>query len=142
MHGLLDETNPPASFLAFADRPLTAQELYQRDIPLRVQLVVMSACQTSLGHPHPDSGIGLSNAFLIAGARSVASTLWRIPDHATLALMQGFYEAMRAGDTLDVALAKAQRAVLQLPEWQHPFYWAAFKLTGSMTNPFAAALAR
>ena len=40
-HGLLDETDPEASFVALADGPLTAHELYQNDSGIRCGLVII-----------------------------------------------------------------------------------------------------
>ncbi len=63
--------------------------------------------------------------------------MWQVRDDETLLLMEAFYREITAGAELDVALAEAQRAVLR--DWAHPVCWAAFKLTGSMRNPLAAA---
>jgi CHAT domain-containing protein len=135
-HGLVQMDNPLNSFIALADGPLTARFLYEYDPGIRCQLVVLSACQTGIGALHPDSIIGLTNAFLICGACSVAATLWQIPDNATQRLMVDFYQELKAGATLSAALAKAQRTMLQNPNWQSPFFWGAFKMTGSDRNPF------
>jgi CHAT domain-containing protein len=137
-HGVLDEAYPEASFLALADGPLTAHFLYQYDSGIRATLVVLSACQTGLGHAHPDSAIGLANAFLIAGASSVVSTLWQISDDVPPRMMTHFYTALVNGDTISASLRAAQIAVLSDEATRDPYCWAAFKLTGRLDNPLLA----
>jgi len=134
-HGVLNMSNPEDSFVALSDGPFTASYLYQFDPGIRSHFVMLSCCQTGLGAIHPDSFIGLVNAFLIAGACSVGSALWKVPDNATQKLMISFYEELKQGANLSVALAKAQRLLLSEVEWQHPLFWGAFKITGSNINP-------
>jgi len=135
-HGILDVTSPEESYLALSDDRLTARRLYQFDPGLRVGLVVLSACKTALGSQHPDSLIGLANAFLIAGANAVVSTLWPVRDDVTAEFMTLFYEQLKEGTNVAACLCQAQRKVMTRPGLSHPYYWAAFKLTGSMANPF------
>jgi hypothetical protein len=129
-HAFLDTEHPEESFLVLADRPISAGELYRFDRGLRAGLVVMSACQTGLGGAHPDSVIGLANAWLIAGAQAVVSTLWKIPDAETALLMQRFYDALFGGATLSAALRSAQLAALRNPATAEPFFWAGLRVTG------------
>ena len=136
-HGYLDEAHPRASCLVLSDGPLLADELYRSDRGLRAGLVVLSACQTGLGGAHPDSTIGLANAFMIAGAQSVVSTLWRIPDEVTAAMMTAFYTRLVDGDNVAKALRAAQRDVLDEPRTSHPVCWAAFRLAGRPENPLS-----
>jgi tetratricopeptide (TPR) repeat protein len=136
-HAILDMREPESSFLALADRALTAGSLYRSDQGFRIDLVALSCCQTGLGYPHPDSAIGLTNAFLVAGACSVLSTLWYVSDGATERFMSLFYHHLvrERSVTLSTALATVQRRFIDDPATSHPFYWAAFKLTGSDNNP-------
>ena len=62
---------------------------------LRADLVVLSACNTGLGNLSGDGVIGLSRAFLAAGARSVVVSLWYVPDQASADLMLAFHRALR-----------------------------------------------
>jgi len=133
-HAFLDETNPQMSFLALADGALTADQIYQRR--LKVNLVVISACETALGGQHPDSIIGLSNAFLIAGANSVVSTLWPISDAVSVQFMLEFYRQLKRGTNLATALSTAQRSLLNKAVTSDPFYWAPFRLNGRIVCPF------
>jgi CHAT domain-containing protein len=134
-HGYLDSQYPEQSFLALNDGLLTAGDLYQFDRGIRAEFVMMSACQTGLGRLHPDSVIGLTNAFLICGANAVGSTLWQIPDAATASLMLSFYRDLAAGRDLATSLRNAQVQALDDPTTSLPFNWAAFKITGRADNP-------
>lgn len=137
-HGVLISEDPEKSFIALSDGDkLSAQFLYQFDRGISTELVVMSACQTALGGEHPDSLIGLTNAFLIAGANTVVSTFWPIDDLRTVNLVTGFYKELKRGKNVAEALRISQLQILQNTEQQHPYYWAAFKVTGSSLNPLA-----
>jgi CHAT domain-containing protein len=74
--------------------------------------------------------VGLSRAFLSAGAGHVVATLWPVEDRATADLMEHFYERFTAGADAPAALAGAQRALLVAPATEHPFYWAGFVSVG------------
>ena len=103
---------------------------------LAADLVVLSACQTGLGSgaladvPAGDDWVGLTRAFLHAGAARVVATLWPVDDWASAALMERFYEGYQAQDDAARALALAQRALLAAPATAHPFYWAGFVSVG------------
>jgi len=105
-------------------------------LTLAADLVVLSACQTGLGSgaladvPPGDDWVGLTRAFLHAGARHVVATLWPVDDWATAALMERFYGASAVGPDPARALAEAQRVVLTAPATAHPFYWAGFVAVG------------
>jgi CHAT domain-containing protein len=131
-HGMMNESHPEDSFLAFSDGFLTANALYQYDPGIRVDLVMLSACQTGLGQAHPDSSIGISNAFHIAGASTVGATLWQISDEVTVRLMIRFYKELLGGENVAAALRKAQLDILQEPRLNHPYFWGAFKISGSL----------
>jgi CHAT domain-containing protein len=106
--------------------------MYQFDRGLRCDLVVMSACRTGLGGENPDSVIGLTNAFLITGAQCVVSTLWTLPDKATVAIMQ---RHMLEGCTVASALRRAQCEALARPATADPYWWAALRVTGRTSSP-------
>lgn len=74
--------------------------------------------------------IGLTRAFLYAGARSVAVSLWDVSDVGAAEFMKAFYRELRNGTSKDVALQRAMIAVLGNPTRRHPFYWAPFILVG------------
>jgi CHAT domain-containing protein len=74
--------------------------------------------------------VGLTRAFLHAGAANVVATLWPVDDWATASLMERFYEAYGGGAEPEQALAAAQRALLATPATRHPFFWAGFVAVG------------
>jgi CHAT domain-containing protein len=78
-------------------------------------LVVLSACQTGLGHWQPGEHLaGLRHAFIVAGARHVASALWDLNDARAPELIRAFYGHLARGDPPPAALWRAQR------EWLDP----------------------
>lgn len=98
----------------------------------RAELVNLSACDTGLGPEIAGEGLlGLSRAFLEAGARRVIASLWNVDDRSTAALMARFYEEhLGRGLAPAAALRAAQVALLAAPETAQPYHWAAFVLQG------------
>ena len=99
------------------------------------ELVVLSACQTGLGEVRGGEGVfGLRRAFLYAGARSLLTSLFEVPDTETRDLMRRFYLGLKDGQTKSASLAAAQRAMIAQRRDSHgaahPFYWASFVLIG------------
>jgi CHAT domain-containing protein/tetratricopeptide (TPR) repeat protein len=109
---------------------LRLQDVYNLNLP--AELVALSACQTALGKDVPGEGlIGLSRGFLYAGAKRVASSLWKVDDAATARLMESFYrDIFRSGLSPVAALRQAQIEMSRQPLWRSPYYWAAFELQG------------
>ena len=132
VHGVFDLDKPLNSALLLAadsnnDGLLRAGDLY--NLSLRTDLVTLSACETALGKVATgDDVVGFTRGFLYAGARSLISSLWQVDDEATRDLMVNFYTNL-SKMSKDEALRQAQlQAKKQYP---HPYYWAAFLLTGS-----------
>ena len=131
-HGIFNAEDPMASALLLSesdqdDGLLSVAELF--DLRLNADLVTLSACETALGEvTGGDDVIGFTRGFLYAGAESIVSSLWKVSDAATNQLMQAFYEGLpEQGKT--AALRQAQLA-LKGGFHDHPYYWAAFQLTG------------
>lgn len=137
--GVLNKHNPLFSYVELAgggdDARLEVHEVFA--LPLDGHLVVLSACQTALASgaladvPPGDDWVGLTQAFLQAGAGGVLASLWLVDDRATARLMERFYRGLASGESEAAALAGAQRAMLREPGRGHPFYWAGFVLSGS-----------
>jgi CHAT domain-containing protein len=134
-HGWYDPVHPLFSGVALAagggqDGRLEVHEIYGLDLSASC-VVVLSACETALGErSEGDDVIGLSRAFLVAGASAVVTSLWRIDDSAAAELMVAFHRHLRAGEPAAAALRAAQLEILARPEWKAPFFWSAFTVTG------------
>jgi CHAT domain-containing protein/tetratricopeptide (TPR) repeat protein len=97
------------------------------ELELGPALVVLSACQTGEGEIIPGEGVvGLSWAFLRAGAMGIAASLWSVEDASTARLMVAFHRHWKAGRDPVSALALAQRELSD--SVRHPAYWAPFVL--------------
>ncbi len=123
-----DVSNP---WIVFDDKKLSLDELYL--IENTADLVVLSACKTSLGSLNEGEGVmSLARGFFTTGANSVLSTLWNVNDKSNSKIMVAFYEQLKKGKTKSEALRQAKLEYLnqhQLSE-QSPYYWASFVLLG------------
>ncbi len=132
-HGEFDAEHPLASSLLLApegtdDGRLTVSDLYSMRVD--TDLITLSACETGLGKvANGDDVVGLTRGFLYAGTRTVVASLWQVDDRSTSELMTTFYRALVKGLSKREALRAAQRE--QLAKQRHPFFWAAFQLTGT-----------
>ncbi len=112
-----------ASFAEATSQPLQATEL-----------VVLSACSTGQGEARTGEGVyGLQRALALAGARSTLLSLWKVDDQAAREFMVRFYALLKQGhgrlDALRLVQAEFRTKPKQ-PEWSHPYYWAAWQLSG------------
>jgi CHAT domain-containing protein len=148
--------------LAGANKPteeddgiLTAEEIGALNLT-GCELVVLSACETGLGKVAGGEGLlGLQRSFQAAGAKTLVSSLWKVDDAATEALMTEFYRNLweKKQGKME-ALRNAQLAMLNRYELSTrklkprgadpvkedvqaagakrlpPYYWAAFVLSG------------
>jgi CHAT domain-containing protein len=161
-HGEMMESDPLRSNLRFTpsagdDGKLTVNEIF--DMEIRANLVTLSACETALvkgeegDFPRGDDLVGLSRAFIHAGAPSVVASLWKVSDDSTVELMRAFYRNLKSMTKAE-ALQKAQidlmkssirfhaergpggltRSADDQPDMEidcsHPFFWAPFILVG------------
>jgi CHAT domain-containing protein len=95
---------------------------------LDADLITLSACETGLGKiANGDDVVGLTRGFLYAGGRSIVASLWSVADMATAELMKTFYRNLA---TLGKSEALRQAQIATRESFPHPFYWAAFQLTG------------
>jgi CHAT domain-containing protein len=131
-HGQFNADNALESRLLLSksatdDGSLTVGELY--NINLDVDLVTLSACETGLGKVlNGDDLVGLTRGFLYARSSNVVASLWQVDDLATANLMKRFYTNLKSGMGKREALRQAQ--INTRSEFAHPFFWAAFFLTG------------
>ncbi len=139
-HGLFDPQRPELSGLALSrfdalGRPRDDWILPPREVgalDLAAQMVVLSACRSGLGREVRGEGlVGLTQAFLHAGAARVLVSYWPVDDQATAALMERFYRGILVhGLRPAAALRSAQLWMLRETPWQAPYYWAGFFLQG------------
>jgi CHAT domain-containing protein len=138
-HGTASITRPLDSAVILS-KSGDSYKLYARDIlqhPLSAELVTISACEGAAGRAYSGEGlVGLSWAFLRAGAHNVVGALWEVNDSAAPQIMDTFYSEMSKGKDPASALRTAKLTLLhnQDPEivFKKPFYWAPFQLyTGS-----------
>lgn len=138
-HGILDSAHPNLSGLAFSlvdeegkpqDGFLRASEIFNLKLP--AELVVLSGCRTGLGKEIRGEGlVGLTRAFMYAGAARVMVSLWDVNDEATAELMKRFYRGLLAKKLSPAAaLRAAQVSMARDKRWSAPYYWAAFTLQG------------
>jgi len=161
-HGEMIELNPLKSNLRFTpsekdDGKLTVSEIF--DMEIKANLVTLSACETGLvrgeggDFPQGDDLVGLSRAFIHAGAPAVIASLWMVSDESTVELMRAFYRNLKSMSKSE-ALRKAQLDLMKssirfhvergsggitqsinyqqdmLIECSHPYFWAPFILLG------------
>jgi CHAT domain-containing protein len=126
-HGEFHPGNARRSRLLLADGGLSVDDV--ADLRLNARVVTISACEGGLREVHAgEEWVGLTQAFLAAGARSVIGGLWGLPDRAMPWLMRLIYEHLLAGQGAALALSHAQRKLLQIH--REPYYWAALTAVG------------
>jgi CHAT domain-containing protein len=108
-------------------------KLYARDIvqhPLSAYLVTISACNGSGTRAYSGEGlVGLSWAFLRAGAHNVIGALWEVSDSSTPQLMDALYSGLSRGQDPATALRNAKLSLLHSDSpYKKPYYWAPFQL--------------
>lgn len=130
-HGTSSETTPLESAVILSKQG-DSFKLYGRDVvklPLKGVLVTISACHGAGSRTYSGEGlVGLSWAFLRAGARGVIAALWEVDDASTAGLMDHFYDSLSKGEDPASALRKAKLGLLHSGTvYQKPFYWAPFQ---------------
>lgn len=110
------------------DGILTAEDVSGLELH-NTELVVLSACETGLGEVQVGEGVfGLRRAFILAGAKTLVMSLWKVPDQQTQALMADFYRRILVGEPRAEALRQAQLALKA--KYPDPLYWGAFICQG------------
>ena len=138
-HGLLDAERPQFTGVVLSlvgnkthDGFVRTDEVF--NLRLGSPLVMLSACETGLGKEKRGEGVmGLTRAFMYAGAPTVGVSLWSVADKSTADLMTDFYKRLLStgeGTTSSSALRGAQLALISGKKYSAPFYWAPFVLVG------------
>uniref|UniRef100_A0A671NHD0 Tetratricopeptide repeat protein 28 n=1 Tax=Sinocyclocheilus anshuiensis TaxID=1608454 RepID=A0A671NHD0_9TELE len=100
--------------------------------------VTCSSYQESDSKVTADGVVGLTRAFLAAGAQCVLVSLWPVPVAASKIFIHAFYSALLNGTKASAALADAMKTVQSSKQFSHPSNWAGFMLIGSdvkLNNP-------
>ncbi len=134
-HGTASHTRPLESAVILSQEG-DSYKLYARDIVqhrLNANLVTISACNGSGTRAYSGEGlVGLSWAFLRAGAHNVIGALWEVSDASTPQLMDTFYRELFEGKDPATALRNAKLTLLHSSDpdsvFKNPFYWAPFQL--------------
>ncbi|HEV2881692.1 MAG TPA: CHAT domain-containing tetratricopeptide repeat protein [Pyrinomonadaceae bacterium] len=137
-HGLLNTERPQFTGVVLSlvgnregDGFLRTDEIF--NLRLGSPLVMLSACETGLGKERRGEGvIGLTRAFMYAGAPTVGVSLWSVADKSTADLMTDFYKRLLAkqAPAPSAAMRAAQVAMIEGKKYSAPFYWAPFVLVG------------
>jgi CHAT domain-containing protein len=134
-HGVASRTDPLDSAIILSPTG-TAEDsfkLHARDIiqhPIDARLVTISACYGGGTRSYAGEGlVGLSWAFLRAGAHNVIGALWDASDDSTPQLMDRLYAGLAGGMSPSAALRQAKLALLHSGgRFREPFYWAPFQI--------------
>lgn len=138
-HGLLYGATPWLSALALHATPdedglLTVDEVGHWHFQGGPRLVVLAACESGLGAPVPGEGEeGLVRAFLLAGARHVVASLWKVPDDSSRKVMVAFHRYLRDASIRPAdALRRAQADFRRQAKGgeAHPYAWAGWAVWG------------
>ena len=134
-HGTASLSRPLESAVILSQEG-DSYKLYARDIVqhrLNANLVTISACNGAGTRAYSGEGlVGLSWAFLRAGAHNVIGALWEVSDASTPQLMDAFYRELFQGKDPATALRDAKLSLLHSADpdsvFKNPFYWAPFQL--------------
>ncbi|KOX13545.1 hypothetical protein ADK67_44140 [Saccharothrix sp. NRRL B-16348] len=129
-HARFDVADPLSSALLLADGPLPARTVLGLFSPA-LSLVTLSACETGVNLTNAAQELlGLTRAFVFAGADSLLVSLWKVPDGTTVDVMTAFYRALGAGSWKVDALRAATLAARER-YGEHRFdQWSGFHLIG------------
>jgi CHAT domain-containing protein len=137
-HGLLNAERPQFTGVVLSlvgnkseDGFLRTDEVF--NLKLSNPLVMLSACETGLGKEKRGEGVmGLTRAFMYAGAPTVGVSLWSVADKSTAELMTDFYRRLLSSETTtpSAAMRESQLAMIAGKKYSAPFYWAPFVLIG------------
>ena len=138
-HSWIDLKEPELSgiVLSLVDERGRSQEgflglgdIYNLNLP--VELVTLSACRSAIGKDMKGEGlVGMTGAFMSAGANRVVASIWKVDDFATAQLMKRFYtRILKGGQAPAAALRGAQLEMWRTQQWKSPYFWAAFQLLG------------
>ncbi|WP_234301027.1 CHAT domain-containing protein [Sphaerospermopsis aphanizomenoides] len=134
-HGLFGE-NRENTFVVTADGKLKIDDFDQlfssqaQNRKQKIDLLILSACQTATGNDQ--AVLGIAGTIVQAGASSAIASLWDLDDEASVPFMKEFYQHLgQPNISRAEALRLAQQFLLKNPKYDHPRYWAPYVLVGS-----------
>ncbi|HXC43368.1 MAG TPA: CHAT domain-containing protein [Candidatus Dormibacteraeota bacterium] len=96
-----------------------------------LQLAVLSACETEKKAESGSSGTeNLAQSLLHAGVPHVVASRWNVDSRETAEFMKNFYAELWTGNSVSNSIHKARLTLASQSPYAHPYYWAAFALTG------------
>lgn len=134
-HAIADSTGTEPT-LYFSDSTLQLSDIGTLG-SFQTQLMVLSACQTGIGKNQTGEGVySLARGFASAGIPSVVTTLWSVENQPVYELTRLFFEYIKEGQPLDIALQNARNQWLEQTSGtdQLPYSWAGMVLVGN-TDP-------
>jgi CHAT domain-containing protein len=142
-HGQVDLARPELSSVVLSqyDPPRNGEDGYLRvsevaGLDLNADMVNLSACETGLGKIYGGEGVvGLTQAFLLAGANGLSVSLWQVADESTMRFMVGIYRLVKqTGKPYPQAIAEIKRQFISGEigngAYQNPYFWAPFVYYG------------
>ena len=99
--------------------------------PVSAALVVLNGCHSAQGDALSGTGLmGLTRAWIGAGAGAVLATQWDVPDATAQNVVRAFYRALRIAPEAGTgtALRAAQLEVLRAGKRDSPIDWAGYFL--------------
>lgn len=127
------------------DGVLSGTEFSKQDLS-KTELIVLSACQTGLGHLTDDGVYGIQRGLKFAGANAMILTLWSVNDYSSSVLLRNFYKELEKQQVKDIhsAFLKARHQLMKEEMSYYKFDESDFTIkketlrfnTPSHVNPF------
>jgi CHAT domain-containing protein len=139
-HGMVVPEVPELSALVLSqnqnggdeDNYLRADEISK--LKMQADFIALSACETGLGKIYKGDGVvGLTQSFMIAGANSLAVSLWQVADESTSIFMTGIYSLTGIDNNYLRALNQMKRNFISGAygeKYKAPYFWAPFVYYG------------
>jgi CHAT domain-containing protein len=112
---------------------MSVLEIYEGGLALADAFqVCLTACDLGDVVRRGEEALGFNQAFLSAGAAISLAPLWAVDDAATAELSIAYHRALlsEARPTVAQAMREAIDSIRTQPQWEHPYYWAAFLPSG------------
>lgn len=108
-------------------KPLRAENFPPHSLA-NMQLAVLVACSSGVARGGLLDTGGLIHAFQAGGTPAVVASQWNVAADFTEQFMDSFFSNMKRGDSPAQALFEARKQLFHVKS--HPYYWAAFTLSG------------